>query len=317
MIIEVSRSARLDKAIVELIPDISRSAIQKAIKNDEVRVNSVIISDPSFKVADGDEITLTLSKPKVQNLEAQNIPLNIVYEDDDLIVINKSSNMTVHPGAGIYSGTLVNALLYHSSSLSSENEDSNRPGIVHRLDKDTSGLMVIAKNNRVHQSLATQIQERTLIRKYFAICWGVMIPSSGIITANIGRSRADRTKMQVTKMGGKTAVTHYNTKSVLKNGLLSFVECKLETGRTHQIRVHLSNKGHSILGDQVYGSNAKKLLQCQEELRAILASIQRQALHSYYIKFFHPIKDKYLEFYSDLPDDMKLILGKMEYNHDQ
>ena len=240
-------------------------------------------------------------------MQAANIELDIVFEDADLIVINKAAGLVVHPGAGNYNYTLVNALLYHSDSLS-DMGGVIRPGIVHRLDKDTSGLMVVAKNNIAHARLANQIETRNLIRKYKALTWGVLNPLSGIIQTNIGRSINDRKKMTVLKSTGKNAITYYNTEQVFLNKLMSLVECKLETGRTHQIRVHLSHKGHSIVGDQKYGNNSRKIHNVPLLLQDKIVKLKRQALHSWYIKFNHPITAMPMEFKADLPDDIKEVI---------
>ena len=297
---------RIDRVLSERMPHESRSVIQKSIKSGNLKINTKVVLDSSFKVSNADEIDFSLA-PVAEQTELEpndQIPLDIVYEDDDLIVINKQSNLTVHPGVGAYQDTLVNALLFHCKELSSAHPlNLSRPGIVHRLDKDTSGLMIIAKNNYAHNDLASQIASRTLIRKYQAIVWGILNPKSGTITTHIGRSKLDRTKMQVLSSGGKIAITHYKTMQILYGGILSLIECKLETGRTHQIRVHLSHIGHSILGDQTYGHNKRKLSQCRDEaLRNKLSKLTRQALHSCYIKFTHPKTKLPMEFNSAIPD---------------
>ena len=298
---------RLDKAICALISTISRSQIQKAIKNGNVTINMVIISDSSIKVKENDSISLTLVEQSSKEMERANIDLNIIYEDQDLIVLNKQAGLTLHPGANNQQDTLSNALLFYSDSLS-DIGGLERPGIVHRLDKDTSGLMVVAKNNETHISLSHQIEKRELVRKYKALVWGVLSPKSGIIKNNIGRSNNDRKKMTILRSGGKEAITHYNTEEIFLNGLISIVECKLETGRTHQIRVQLSKNGHSIIGDQVYGNNSRKINNCTLELQNTLNTFKRQALHSWYISFTHPITKEFLEFKTQLPTDMLNLL---------
>lgn len=298
---------RLDKALCLLINEISRSVIQKTIKDGYVKVNQVIISDPNTKVKENDIIILRLQDPKLPEMQAANIKLDIIFEDDDLMVINKPAGLTVHPGAGNHNDTLVNALLYYSNSLS-DIGGTIRPGIVHRLDKDTSGLMVVAKNNIAHARLANQIEKRHLVRKYKAMVWGVLNPPSGMIQTNIGRSINDRKKMTVLKFSGKNAITYYNTEHVFLSNLISLVECKLETGKTHQIRVHLSHKGHSIVGDQTYGHNSRKINNVPMELQSKLAQFKRQALHSWYISFNHPITAMPMEFKADLPADIKELI---------
>lgn len=293
---------RLDKAIASLMEESSRSQVQKAIKNNQLTLNNEIISNLSFKVKENDIINVNLTEEPPKNIIAKNIPIDIVFEDEDLIVINKSPNLTVHPGSGNYTDTLVNGLLYHSKYLSDVGGEI-RPGIVHRLDKDTSGLMVVAKNNFTHVNLADQIKSRELKRKYKALVWGVMKPTEGTIDLPVDRSRSDRKKMTTVKTGGKTAVTFYKTLEILHKGLFSIVECKLETGRTHQIRVHLSHFGHSIVGDQTYGNNSRKIEGSPECLKAVLCNMDRQALHSFYISFIHPRNKMRMEFEKDVPLD--------------
>jgi 23S rRNA pseudouridine1911/1915/1917 synthase len=298
---------RLDKALTDLCNESSRSQIQKAIKNGKLILNGQIISNLSTKLRENDNVELLLEEEAPADILPANIPLDIVYEDPDLIVVNKSPTMTVHPGAGDHTETLVNALLYHSNSLSDIGGEI-RPGIVHRLDKTTSGLMVVAKNNKSHAHLAAQIESGELIRRYRALVWGVVKPVEGVINLPMGRSRLDRKKMTTVKSGGKKAVTHYKTLEVLHNGLFSLVECQLETGRTHQIRVHLSHAGHSIVGDQTYGNNARKIQGSPEVLQEELRAMDHQALHSFYISFIHPASGVRIEFEKELPEDYNHLL---------
>jgi 23S rRNA pseudouridine1911/1915/1917 synthase len=303
---------RLDKALCSLIATASRSKIQKAIKDGNVKVNQVIISDSSIKVKENDILSIILvDQPQSKEMVGANIDLDIVYEDQDLIVLNKQSGLTVHPGANNHQDTLSNALLFYADSLS-DIGGLERPGIVHRLDKDTSGLMVVAKNNVAHENLSYQIAQRKLVRKYQALVWGVISPQTGIIKNNIARSSYDRTKMTIVASGGKEAITHYKTNEIFLNGVISMVECKLETGRTHQIRVQMSKKGHSIVGDQVYGNNSRKINNCTEELQSQLNLFKRQALHSWYISFTHPITMQFLEFTTELPEDMLNLLASIK-----
>ncbi|WP_341789854.1 RluA family pseudouridine synthase [Rickettsia endosymbiont of Polydrusus tereticollis] len=299
---------RLDKALSTLLNQVSRSQIQKAIKASCVQVNEVIISDSNVPVKENDVILFAFKEPEPVTMKAANLKLDIVYEDEDLIVINKEAGMTVHPGAGHYQDTLVNALLYHCKILS-DIGSPERPGIVHRLDKDTSGLMVVAKNNFVHMTLANHIEKRQVVRKYKALVWGVINPLEGIIKNNIGRSRIDRQKMTILKYGGKEAITHYKTIELFFHGSISMVECKLNTGRTHQIRVQLSHLKHSVVGDQLYGNNDRKVNYSPPELKAKLINFKRQALHSWYLSFTHPVSGQFMEFSSDLPQDMKNIIN--------
>lgn len=305
-------TARLDKILVGLIPTISRSHIQKTIKDNNVKVNNIIISDLSYKIKENDIIEITLYEADNTMMQKNAIKLDIVFEDEDLIVINKPWGLTVHPGAGNHQDTLVNGLLSYTDELSDINGDNTRPGIVHRLDKDTSGLMIVAKNNKSHLSLAHQIEKRTFVRKYLALAWGVINPTSGIIENNIGRAKNSRQKMTVLKEGGKKAITEYCLKEIFQNGLMSLIECKLNTGRTHQIRVHLSHLGHSIVGDQIYGANNKKIKNASEFLKSHIKDLRRQGLHSYYIAFSHPTTNEIKEFKIELPSDIKELINVLK-----
>ena len=300
---------RLDKALSLLCQESTRSQIQKAIKNNQTVLNNKIISNLSSRVKENDVVEINIAEEMPENIEPSNIPLDIVYEDSDLIVVNKNSNMTVHPGAGSHNDTLVNALLYHSKNLSDIGGEI-RPGIVHRLDKTTSGLMVVAKNNKSHVDLAAQIESRNLVRKYKALVWGMIKQTEGTVDIPVGRSNSDRKKMTTLKNGGgKSAITHYKVIEIMHGGLFSLVECKLETGRTHQIRVHMSHVGHSIVGDQTYGNNSRKIHGCPEHLKEELLKIDHQALHSFYISFDHPTTKKRMEFVQDLPKDYQLLVN--------
>ncbi|WP_425364157.1 RluA family pseudouridine synthase [Candidatus Tisiphia endosymbiont of Hybos culiciformis] len=299
---------RLDKALVSLIDETSRSQVQKMISDFQVQVNSLIISDSNFKVKENDIISVFFKVPEPLTMQEADIKLDIFYEDEDLMVINKAAGMTVHPGSGNHQDTLVNALLHHAKSLSTIG-GLERPGIVHRLDKDTSGLMVVAKNNFAHVHLAKQIESRNLIRKYKALVWGIINPQEGVIRNNIGRDRILRQKMTILKFGGKEAVTHYKTEEIFFNGIISMVECRLTTGRTHQIRVQLSHLKHSVVGDQTYGNNSRKVSRNYSIVPQKLVDFKRQALHSWYISFSHPVSGKLLEFESPLPLDITEIIA--------
>ncbi|WP_341751873.1 RluA family pseudouridine synthase [Candidatus Tisiphia endosymbiont of Piscicola geometra] len=299
---------RLDKALVSLISKTSRSQVQKSINDFQVQVNGLIISDSNFKVKENDLISVFFKDPDPLTMQEADIKLDIFYEDEDLMVINKAAGMTVHPGSGNHQDTLVNALLHHAKSLSSIG-GLERPGIVHRLDKDTSGLMVVAKNNFAHVHLAKQIESRNLIRKYKALVWGIINPQEGVIRNNIGRDRIMRQKMTILKFGGKEAVTHYKTEEIFFDGIISMVECRLTTGRTHQIRVQLSHLKHSVVGDKTYGKNSKKVSSNFSIVPQKLMDFKRQALHSWYISFSHPVSDKLLEFESPLPQDIVEIIA--------
>ena len=299
---------RLDKALSLLLKSVSRNQIQKAIKDSQVLVNDVIISNPDVSVKENDVILFSSKEPEALKIVAANIALDVMYEDNDLIVINKAAGMTVHPGAGHHYDTLVNALLHHTKNLS-DIGSSERRGIVHRLDKDTTGLMVVAKNNKAHMSLANQIEQRQVIRKYKVLVWGVINPLKGVIKNNIGRSRVDRQKMTILKYGGKEAVTHYKTLALFYSGTISMLECKLSTGRTHQIRVQLSHLKHSVVGDQTYGNNDRKIAHSSPELKAKLIDFKRQALHSWYLSFTHPTSNEIMEFSCETPRDMEQIIS--------
>ncbi|WP_250311710.1 RluA family pseudouridine synthase [Rickettsia endosymbiont of Oedothorax gibbosus] len=298
---------RLDKVVLTLIDKTSRSQVQKMISDFQVQVNGLIISDSNFKVKENDIISVFFKSPDPLTMQEADIKLDIFYEDEDLIVINKAAGMTVHPGSGNHQDTLVNALLHHAKSLSSIG-GLERPGIVHRLDKDTSGLMVVAKNNFAHVHLASQIESRNLVRKYKALVWGIINPQEGVISNNIGRDRILRQKMTVLKFGGKEAITHYKTEKIFFNGIISMVECRLATGRTHQIRVQLSHLKHSVVGDQTYGKNSRKVNCNFSIVPQKLMDFKRQALHSWYISFSQPVSGKLLEFESPLPSDITEII---------
>lgn len=299
--------SRLDKALAELVDKSTRSQMQIAIKDCQIQVNKVIISDSSYKVKENDVIDCIFKEPPPTTMQVANIKLDIVYEDEDLIVINKVAGMTVHPGAGNHQDTLANALLYHAKHLS-DIGGMERPGIVHRLDKDTSGLIIVAKNNFAHVNLAKQIETRQLVRKYKALVWGRPNPSEGIVTSNIGRSNSDRKKMTTLKEGGKEAITYYKTEEIFLGGLISLVECKLETGRTHQIRVQMSHMKHSVVGDQTYGHNNRKINNSFAGIQEKLLSFKRQALHSWYMSFNHPQTDEFMEFNIPMAVDIEEIM---------
>ena len=237
--------------------------------------------------------------------------IKILHEDKDLIVLNKPSNLSVHPGAGKESKTLVNFLLNHCSKNLSNLSGNDRPGIVHRLDKDTSGLMIVAKNNNTHELLQKKFEKREITRLYLAIVWGLLKKSNGSFTMNIGRNPKNRKKFSVFKEGGKTAITKYKVKKIFSN-VASLIECKLMTGRTHQIRVHLSNSGNSIIGDNKYGKKKVKLLRnVDKALINDIISFKRQALHAYYLSFIHPIKNTRIELNSKLPSDFSNLINKL------
>lgn len=302
--------ARLDKFLTEKLTDFTRSKIQEII-DEKLALNeqNQPFKNSSYKIKAGEKVFISIPEVKPHNLEAKEIAFEIIYEDSDLLVINKPAGLTVHPGAGNQSDTLVNALLFtHKNDLSSISGEF-RPGIVHRLDKDTSGLMLVAKNDFTHQKLSDDLKNRHIKRSYLAFIYGALDPKNGRIDKNIGRSRVNRLKMTITKKGaisGRIAITNYETKEIFCGGYVSLVKCNLDTGRTHQIRVHLESVKHSVVGDQTYGS-CRKLApkNLPVEIKNAIESLKRQALHSYEIGFTHPRSGKELSFAIELPDDLK------------
>ena len=301
---------RIDKFITDCFPDFSRSQVQRLLEKGYVFADDEIITDKNFKTRLGDVYQINIPEPTEAIPVAEDIPLDVLYEDKDLIVINKPAGMTVHPAAGIYSSTLVNALLYHCKGSLSGIGGVARPGIVHRIDKNTSGILVVAKNDISHRGLAEQFFEHSIERTYYAVCYGVLNPNKGIIEGNIARSPYDRKKMAIVNCGGKTAVTHYEVIENYRNAA-SLVKCNLETGRTHQIRVHLSSKGCNLVGDDVYIKAKKTSINLPEPLKGLVNNFPRQALHAYSLGFVHPISHQYLSFSADFPDDMKELLNRL------
>lgn len=303
---------RIDKFLSLSFPDISRSQIQRLLKDGNVSRNGESVCDISCKVKENEEYELVIPEPEEAVPEPENIPLEIVYEDDDLLVVNKPAGMTVHPAPGAPRGTLVNALLYHCRGNLSGIGGVKRPGIVHRIDKDTSGLLVVAKNDMAHKDLCAQFAEHSIERTYYAMVCGVLNPLEGRIESLIGRSPYDRKKMAVVRKNGKEAVTNYKTMAVYRN-LLSLVKCNLETGRTHQIRVHLSSKGCHLIGDQLYGKNKNITLKSvDEEAKEFINSFPRQALHAKSLGFVHPREKKFLQFDSELSFDFNELIKMAE-----
>lgn len=282
---------RLDIYLSENIKDKSRSYIQNLIKSEKVLVNGSI-KKGSYKLKLNDEVQVEIPQSEKLNVDPENIPIDIIYEDRDVIVVNKSQGMVVHPAPGNYSGTLVNALLYHCTDLSGIN-GVLRPGIVHRIDKDTSGILVVAKNDMAHKKLAEQLKEHSMNRIYNALVEGVIKEDTGTVDKPLGRHPNQRIKMAVVK-NGRRAVTHYRVLQRYKNNTL--IECKLETGRTHQIRVHMAYIGHPIVGDPVYGYSKQKF------------KLEGQMLHAKTLGFIHPSTNKYMEFNSELPEYFKKII---------
>ncbi len=287
---------RLDKAITLLCPDLSRNSAQQLIESGNILVNGVV-SNKKYSVVSGDVVSVDFPEPTNLSVEAEDIPLDIVYEDEHLLVVNKPKGMVVHPAAGNYTGTLVNALLYHCGDSLSGINGVIRPGIVHRIDKDTSGLLVVAKNDVAHKGLAEQIKEHSFTRVYNTVVVGNIKDDTGTIDAPIGRHPKDRKRQAVTDKNSKNAVTHFEVLERF-NGF-TFLKVKLETGRTHQIRVHMAYRGTPVAGDVVYG-NPKKTY-----------GLQGQCLNASTIGFIHPVTGEYLEFTTDLPDYFKDFLRRI------
>ena len=295
--ISESDNLRIDKYLADNEPSLTRTAAAKLTEQGRVLVNGKPVGK-NYKLKIGDSVILEIPDPVPYEAVPENIPLDIVYEDDDLLVVNKPKGMVVHPAAGNYNGTLVNALLYHCGSSLSGINGVMRPGIVHRIDKDTSGLLIVAKNDFAHFSLAEQIKEHSFTREYEAIVYGNLKTDEGTVNAPIGRSQYDRKKMCVTEKNSKNAVTHYQVISRYKG--YTHIKCILETGRTHQIRVHMAYIGHPVSGDLVYGVKNEKV------------DFTGQCLHARKIGFIHPRTKKYLEFTSELPDYFKNYIKKLE-----
>jgi len=302
---------RVDVFVNKKESSLSRTRIKNLILNKKLKLNGKMINSPSHKVLNGDKINLEIPEPKKASIKPFDFKLNIIYEDDDLLVINKPAGIIMHPGAGNYDNTIVNALMNYCKGNLSNIGDELRPGIVHRIDKDTSGLVVIAKNNETHENLSKQFNKHTIERIYQLMVWGKLRPQSGKIETLITRSSRNRQLMEVGITKGKKAITNYKTLEVFENNktpTLSLVECKLETGRTHQIRVHMSYKGNNILGDDKYKKKFKKLKNIDTDLEESLYKLKRQFLHAKTLGFTHPKSGKELEFSSILPQDLENIL---------
>ena len=307
---------RLDKYITSFVQNATRNKVQKAIKNGHVLVNGKL-EKSSYVMQAGDKIEISLPKPPPPKAKPEEIPLDIVYEDDDLLIVNKDADMVVHPAFGNWTGTLVNGLLHHTEkNLSKADEETYRPGIVHRLDKDTSGLLVVAKTEHAHQKLAAQFAEKSVKRTYWAIVWGSP-PAEGTIEGNVGRSPRDRKTMTVLDTGrGKKAVTHY--KKLEEFDHLALLEIHLETGRTHQIRVHMQHEGYYVFGDPTYGGNSVRYGPNSGSRKSmfnnLFSILQRQALHAKTLGFIHPATDEPVSFDSTLPKDFKHVLDTLRTN---
>ena len=308
------KNLRIDILLSNQDNRLSRSRVKSLILENKLKINNIIINDPSKKIKLNDEIYFEISEPEKETLEPFKYPLDIVHEDNDLIVINKSAGISMHPGPGNYDNTIVNALINYDSKNLSNIGNKLRPGIVHRIDKDTSGLIVIAKNNVSHENLSKQFSNHSITRVYQALVWGKIRPQNGKIETFITRSSRNRQMMEVSSKKGKKAVTNYKTLEIFEDEKIptfSLVECKLETGRTHQIRVHLSYKGNNILGDKKYKKKYKKFVGIDSELEDSIIGLNRQFLHAKTIGFIHPTNNTRLEFTSELPSDLEQILKKL------
>lgn len=306
------KGKRIDKFLSDCFSDISRSQIQRMIALGNVVCDDITVGDNSYKVKEGESFVLTLPEAVDAVPQPQEIPLEIVYQDEDLAVVNKPAGMVVHPAPGALDKTMVNALLFWCKDLSGIG-GVKRPGIVHRIDKETSGLLVVAKNDMAHKFLCEQFAEHSIDRTYYAFTFGVPSPLKGTIEGNIGRSPYDRKKMAIVGQGGKPAVTHYQVMENFKNAA-ALVKCNLETGRTHQIRVHLSKNGNNLLGDKLY-VKAKKIADktIDEETRKFLNNFSRQALHAQSLGFVHPRTKEKMFFEAPLPDDLQELLGVLRH----
>ena len=293
---------------------LSRTRVKNLILKKKLKLNNKILENPSKKVTVGDKIIFEIPQPKKTSLKPYNYKLDIIYEDNDLIIINKSAGISMHPGVGNYDNTIVNALMNYNNKNLSNIGDELRPGIVHRIDKDTSGLLVIAKNNKSHENLSNQFSKHTIIRVYQALIWGKLRPQTGKIETLITRSVKNRQMMQVGTTKGKKAITNYKTLEIFENNntpTFSLVECKLETGRTHQIRVHMSYQGNNILGDKKYKKKFKNFKDIDPELKEYILKLDRQFLHAKILGFKHPGTRENLKFSSNLPEDLEKILKKL------
>lgn len=292
---------RIDKYIASVNEELSRTYIQRLIDDRMVLVNDKPVK-ASYKVEEGDRICYTVPDPQMPSVEPEDIPLDIVYEDDDLIIVNKPKGMVVHPAPGSPGGTLVNALLYRCGDSLSGINGVLRPGIVHRIDKDTTGLIVVCKNDNAHRLIAEQLKVHSVTRRYTALCCGNLKDDEGVVDAPIGRNTTDRKKMAIDRVHGKQAVTHYRVLERFKKGSACYtlIECRLETGRTHQIRVHMSSLGHPLLGDDIYGG-----------ARDDYKYLEGQCLHAGVLGLVRPSDGEYIEFNAELPDYFKALLDKM------
>ncbi len=304
-------NSRVDILINQREKLISRTRIKNLILKNKLKLNNIITNNPSKKVNTGDQVVLEIPKPEVASLKPYDYKLEIIHEDEDLMVINKPAGIIMHPGAGNYDQTIVNALMHYDKNSLSNIGDELRPGIIHRIDKNTSGLVVIAKNNQAHENLSKQFSEHTILREYQLLIWGKLRPSKGQIITFLTRSSRNRQLMEVSRSKGKKAITNYKTLEIFENEktpTLSLVECKLETGRTHQIRVHMNYKGNSIVGDDKYKKKYKKLKNIDLKIQNLISDLPRQFLHAKTLGFIHPKNNEKMHFSSKLPHELNIIL---------
>lgn len=314
---EADDGMRLDRFLAAHCEDLSRSRLKALILEGAVTCGERVLNSPSGKVKSGDAITVLCPPPVDYEPKAENIPLDICFEDDDIVVLNKEAGMVVHPAPGHYSGTLVHALLYHCGDSLSGIGGVKRPGIVHRLDQHTSGVMIVAKSDKAHQGLAAQLADRTLSRQYSALIWGKPTTRKGTVDQPIGRHPTNRKKMAVQQRNSREARTHYDVVESYGEAA-SLVRCTLDTGRTHQIRVHMQYMKHPIVGDPVYGlqnTGARALLKSLnlgEADRDLILNFERQALHAHKLVFVHPLSQKSMEFEAPIPDDMARLIASFQ-----
>ena len=306
---------RIDKFLQTQFVKLSRTRLKNLIIEGYVKLNKTIINNASKKIKENDQIVIDFPAPKETTIKPNKIPLDILYDDDDIIVINKSPGVVVHPGAGNYDKTIVNGLLYKYKNSLSSIGGKLRPGIVHRIDKDTSGVIVVAKNDFAHINLSEQFSNHTIKRVYEALVWGSLKPQNGRINEKISRSIKNRQLMSVRKEKGKISITNYKTLKIFQNYNLpkiSLIECRLETGRTHQIRVHMNFKGNSILGDKSYGKSKKKFKKIELDLERKINNFNRQALHAKSLGFIHPTSGKNIYFKAERPKDFDLLIKNLK-----
>lgn len=298
LMVESSDLQRIDKYLSEQMEELSRSYLQKLLKDGNVKVNGKTVKS-NYKLSVGDQICMEIPEATELEIEAEPMDLDILYEDQDIILINKPKGMVVHPAAGHYTGTLVNGLMYHCKDELSGINGVMRPGIVHRIDMDTTGVLIVCKNDKAHNSIAEQLKVHSITRKYYAIVHGVIKEEDGTVNAPIGRHPVDRKKMSINEKNGKAAVTHYRVLKRFRR--FTYVECQLETGRTHQIRVHMASIGHPLLGDQVYGP-----------AKVTVPGLRGQTLHAGVLGIIHPTTGEYMEFHAPLPEYFEKLLKRLE-----